>query len=149
MSAATGGIRTARRAGPIAEMTVTPTPTANATTAVRGSKTSDPGGSVMPKPLIRASSPSAASAPSPIPMIEDPAPTMAASVRTDRKTCPRLAPTIRNSASSLVRWPTLIENVLKIVKPPTNRAMTAKISSAVEKNASDWLTELTCSLATV
>jgi hypothetical protein len=90
----------------------------------------------------------AARTPSPIPTIEDAEPTMAASVSTDRKIWRRLAPTIRSSASSLVRWPTLIENVLKIVKAATNRAISAKISKAVEKNASAWLTELTCSFAT-
>jgi hypothetical protein len=41
-SAATGGMRTAPRAGPIAVTTVTPTPTASPTAAVRGSNTSDP-----------------------------------------------------------------------------------------------------------
>ena len=48
-----------------------------------------------------------------------------------------------------MRWPTVIENVLKIVKPPTNSAMKAKTSSAVEKKPSAWLIALVCSLATV
>ena len=40
--AATGGMRTARRAGLTAETTVTPTPTTRATTTVRDSKTRGP-----------------------------------------------------------------------------------------------------------
>ena len=44
--AATGAMRTARRAGPTEDMTVTPMPTANPTNAVRASKTSGPDGSV-------------------------------------------------------------------------------------------------------
>jgi hypothetical protein len=50
VSAATGGIRTAFRAGPIAETTVTSVPTASPTIAVRGSNVSDPDGSEPPKP---------------------------------------------------------------------------------------------------
>ena len=42
--AATGGIRTARRAGLMADTTVTPTPTTRPTTTVRASKTSGPEG---------------------------------------------------------------------------------------------------------
>ena len=63
---------------------------------------------------------------------------------TDWKTWRRLAPTIRSSASSRVRWPTMIEKVLKMVKPPTKRAMKPKMSSAVESGASDWSLDLTC-----
>ena len=74
---------------------------------------------------------------------------MAASTSTDRNTWRRLAPTIRSRASSRVRWPTMIEKVLKMVKPPTNSEMKAKTSSAVEKKDSAWLIELVCSLATV
>ena len=58
---------------------------------------------------------------------------MNASARTERNTCRRLAPTMRSKASSRVRWPTVIEKVLKIVNPPTNREMKAKTKSAVEK----------------
>ena len=45
---------------------------------------------------------------------------------------------MRSNASSRVRWPTMIENVLKIVNAPTNSEMKAKTSSAVEKNDSAW-----------
>ena len=74
---------------------------------------------------------------------------MPASRSTERNTCRRLAPTIRSSASSRVRWPTMIEKVLKMVNPPTNREMKAKTSRAVEKNDSAWLMALVCSSATV
>ncbi len=43
----------------------------------------------------------------------------------------------------------MMEKVLKMVNPPTNREMKAKTSSAVEKNESAWLMLLVCSLATV
>ena len=43
----------------------------------------------------------------------------------------------------------MIENVLKMVNPPTNREMNAKTSRAVEKNDSAWSTELVCSFTTV
>ena len=148
-SAATGGIRTARRAGRIAEITVTPTPTAIATTAVRASNTSGADGSVMPNALSSAFSPSAARTPSPRPISDATSPVSAASPSTERNTCRRLAPTTRSSASSRVRWPTVIENVLKIVKPPTNSEIDAKISSAVEMNDSALSTALDSSLATV
>ena len=111
-SAATGGMRTAPRAGPIADTTVTPTPTASPTRTVRGSNTSDPGGSVTPNPPSSACSPSAASTPRPSPITEETSPVMAASPSTDPNTWRRLAPTIRSRASSRVRCPTMIENVL-------------------------------------
>ena len=129
-------MRTARRAGLMAATTVTPTPTTRQTTTVRASKTSGPDGRVTPKPLSSASSPMAASTPSPRPISDDTSPTMAASPSTDRNTCRRLAPTMRSSASSRVRWPTMIENVFKMVKAPTNSAMKAKTRSAVEKKPS-------------
>ena len=148
-SAATGAIRTARRAGTIAEITVTPTPTAIATATVRASNTSGAEGSSMPNALSSALSPSAARTPNPRPISEATRPVNAASPSTDRNTCPRLAPMTRSSASSRVRWPTVIENVLKIVNAPTNNAIAAKISSTVEMNPSELSTALESSLATV
>ena len=85
-SAATGGMRTARRAGPIADTTVTPTPTASPTTTVRASKTSDPTGSATPNARSRASSPTAASTPAPSPITDETSPTAAASASTERNT---------------------------------------------------------------
>ena len=148
-SAATGGMRTAPRAGPSAATTVTPTPTSSPTIAVRGSKTSDPGGSVIPNPRSSASRPSAASTPRPRPITEDTSPVMAASPSTERNTWRRFAPTMRSRASSRVRCPTMIENVLKMVNPPTNKEMNAKTSSAVLKKPSAWSTEFVLSFTTV
>ena len=148
-TAATGAIRTARRAGLMAETTVTPTPTTRHTMTVRASNTMGPDGSVIPKPLSSASSPMAASTPNPSPMSEDTSPTMAASPSTDRNTCRRLAPTMRSRASSLVRCPTMMENVLKMVKAPTKSAMKPKTRSAVLKKPRAWLMALVSSLTTV
>ena len=148
-NAATGGMRTARRAGLTADTTVTPMPTTSAATAVRGAKTSGPDGRVMPKPLSSSSRPRAASTPRPRPTSDATVPRMAASTSTDRNTCRRLAPTIRSRASSRVRWPTMIENVLKMVNPPTNSEMKANTSRAVEKKESAWLMSFDCSAATV
>ena len=142
-------MRTALRAGPTAATTVTPTPTASPTRTVRGSNTSDPVGSVIPNPRRSASSPNAASTPRPRPIAEETSPTMAASASTERNTWRRLAPTHRSRASSRVRCPTMMEKVLKMVNPPTNREMKAKTRRAVEKNESAWLTELVCSFTTV
>ena len=147
--AATGGMRTARRAGLMAEITVTPNPTTRAATTVRRPKTSEPPGSVKPKALRSFSSPTAPSTPRPSPTAEASSPTMAASASTERKTWPLLAPTRRSRASSRVRWPTMIEKVLKIVKPPTKSAMNANTKRAVEKKPRAWLMALACSLATV
>ena len=148
-SAATGGMRTARRAGLMADTRVTPTPTTRAAITVRDWKTSGPVGRVTPNPLRSASRPTAARTPSPRPTSEATTPRMVASRSTERNTWRRLAPTILNSASSRVRWPTMIEKVLKMVNPPTNREMNANTSRAVEKNDRAWLMSLVCSLATV
>ena len=82
-------------------------------------------------------------------MTEETAPTMAASASTDRNTCRRLAPTTRNSANSPGRWPTVIENVLKIVNAPTKSEMKANTSNAVKKNERAWSTASVDSCTTV
>ncbi len=82
-------------------------------------------------------------------MSDEARPTIAASMRTETKTCRRLAPTMRSNASSFVRWPTMIENVFRIVNPPTNSAMNAKTSNAVLKMLNAELILLVCSLTTV
>ena len=43
-----------------------------------------------------------------------------------------------------MRWATVIENVLKIMKPPTNRAIPAKASSAVVMNLKLLFTSRAC-----
>ena len=107
---------------------------------VRASNTMGPDGSVTPKPLSRASSPMAARTPRPRPTSDDTSPTIAASPSTERNTWRRLAPTMRRSASSRVRCPTMMENVFKMVKPPTNSAMKPNTSNAVLKKPRAWLT---------
>ena len=109
---------------------------------------SAPLGSEIPNASSKASRPTAMATPSPRPMIEASSPMTSASSITDRKTCPRLAPTIRKRASSLVRWPTVMEKVFKMVKPPTNSEIRAKTSRAVEKKPSALLIALDCSSAT-
>ena len=148
-TAATGGMRTARRAGLMADTTVTPTPTTRQTMTVRASKTSGPDGSVRPNPLSSASRPTAARTPRPSPMRDDTSPTIAASRSTERKTWRRLAPTMRSRASSRVRCPTMMENVLTMVNEPTKSAMNANTSNAVLRKPSAWLTSLVASLMTV
>ena len=61
-------------------------------------------------------------------------PSTNASASTERRTCPRLAPTARSSASSRVRWATSIEKVLKMRKIATNSAMNANASRNVLMN---------------
>ena len=116
---------------------------------MRASNTSGADGSVIPNALSRALSPSAATTPSPRPTVDATSPVSAASPSTEPNTCRRPAPTRRSSASSRVRWPTVIDRVLKIVKAPTNRAMAAKMSSAVEMNDSALSTAVESWLATV
>ena len=79
-------MRTARRAGLMADTSVTPTPTTRHTITVRASKTREPVGSVTPNPLSSFSRPSAASTPSPRPTSDDTSPTIAASPSTERNT---------------------------------------------------------------
>ena len=116
---------------------------------MRASNTSGADGSTIPNAFKSAFNPDAASTPSPSPISEAISPTSAASVSTERKICRRLAPTTRRSASSRVLCPTVIEKVLKIVNPPTNSEISAKINSAVEMNESELFTEVESSLATV
>lgn len=57
-----------------------------------------------------------------------------------------LAPSARSSAISRSRWATTIENVLKMMNVPTNRAISAKTSSATLKNWRAFLMSLWFSL---
>ena len=148
-TAATGAIRTARRAGLMAETIVTPMPTTRHTITVRVWNTRGPDGRVTPNPLSSFSRPTAASTPRPRPTSDDSSPTMNASPSTERNTWRRLAPTMRSNASSRVRWPTVMENVFKMVKPPTNSAMKPNTSRAVLKKPSAWLMAPLASLTTV
>lgn len=61
--------------------------------------------------------------PAPRPTIDAIRPITSASSTTDPMTWPREAPIDRSSASSRVRWATMMENVLRMMKMPTNNAM--------------------------
>ena len=106
-----------------------------------------PSGSWAPKTPNSALSPIATPIPAIRPITELSRPTTTASSSTARRTWPRLAPSIRISASSRVRWATSIENVLKMMKAPTNSAISAKVSRKVLKNARPSLTWSACSSA--
>ena len=68
------------------------------------------------------------------PRIDATSPVSAASIRTERNTCARVAPSARSSASSRVRCATRMLNVLMIRNEPTNSEMNAKTSSGVPMN---------------
>ena len=74
--------------------------------------------------------------PSSSPRVAPTSPTTNASKSTARRTCGRLAPMARRSASSRERCATRIEKVLTMRKDPTTRAMPAKTSRKVEMNDS-------------
>ena len=93
-------------------------------------------------------SPTAIPIPASNPIADATRPITNASITTEDSTCRRLAPIARRSASSRVRCATMIENVLKMMKAPTNSAMKAKTSSAVRKNPRASFNCLDCSSAT-
>ena len=47
---------------------------------------------------------------------------------TERRTCRRVAPSVRSVANSRVRWAMVIDRVFAITKLPTKSAMPAKAS---------------------
>ncbi len=75
-------------------------------------------------------------------------PTTSASPTTEAITWRRLAPRVRNSASSRVRCATMIENVLKMRNAPTNSEIAANTSNAVWKNPRPSCSASACSSAT-
>ena len=100
-NAETGGIRVARVAGMIAARKGAIVPTRSGTMTVRGSTRSDAVGSPMP-PLSNAHlSPMASSTPNAMPMSDATTPRISASMMTDRRSCARLAPMVRNNQASL------------------------------------------------
>ncbi len=125
-SAWIGATLVARQAGARPAMTVITRPEPNATASCAGGTASPVTGSDTPNPASRAARPLDSRMPSPVPARAATTPTSAASVRTERKTCPRPAPSARSSASSLVRCPIMIEKVFQITKAPTNSATPAK-----------------------
>ena len=63
------------------------------------------------------------------PITEAVTPTIVPSARIEARTCRRDAPRVRRVASSLVRWATVIESVLKMMNEPTSRVIAPKASS--------------------
>ena len=138
-SAAMGGTREARMAGTTDEASVVSRPTTSAAMTVRGSSCVDVVGSEMPKPRSSPCRPRAMRNPKPRPIADATNPTMAASPRTERRTCRGLAPIARSSASSRVRCAIRIENVLKMVNAPTKIATPANTSRAMLKKERPFL----------
>ena len=145
--AATGATFAARRAGSSAETAVTRMPTTKATMTVRGCSTIGADGRPAPKAPNSACRPSATPIPAASPIADARPPTTTASISTERVTWPLLAPSARIRASSRVRCATRIENVLKMMKAPTNSATAAKTSRKVfRKPRPSWMS-LACSSA--
>lgn len=134
--AATGGTLPARRAGATAATRVTVIPAVRLATAVLLVKTTSPAGREKPRASRSALRAVATPTPAARPMSEATIPTPIASTSTAASTWRRLAPTARRRPFSRVRWATVMKKVLKIMKPPTSRAMTAKTSMKVLKNDS-------------
>ena len=110
--AATGATVAALRAGKTAETSVMSVPTSIDEMTAMGGTISGVSGAAKPMLRSRALRPMASRIPSPTPMAEAITPTARASSMTDCSTWRRLAPMALSRASSLVRWATMIENVL-------------------------------------
>ena len=54
------------------------------------------------------------------PTLAPPRPSITPSAMTEPTTCARVAPSVRSSPNSRVRWATVIEKVLKMMNAPTN-----------------------------
>ena len=121
-SAAIGETRVARSAGTSAAASVTTIPTTSATITVRASTTVPVFGRSIPKLSKTALRPLANPSPATTPRAEPSAPMIVASSSIPVSTCPRVAPSVRSSPSSRMRWATVIANVLKIRKLPTSSA---------------------------
>ena len=67
-----------------------------------------------------------------------PTPISSASTATGARIWPRVAPSARSIANSRVRWATVIEKVLKMMKAPTSTAAPASASSAGVRNEPIW-----------
>ena len=111
-SASIGATFAALRAGNHAATNVTTTPMTIETTIVRGAITAPPMGRSRPNAFSTKRSPCAVAMPATTPIADANTPVKNASSRIDRITCLRFAPIARNSAVSLVRCATVIENVL-------------------------------------
>ena len=126
--AETGGIRVARMAGIRLEIIVTPMPSTSETITVRAANTRPVCGSERPSAVNTALRPTARPSPAKRPTTEASSPVKKLSMRTERSTCRREAPSDRSVANSRIRCATVIEMVLKVTKAPTMTAMPAKAS---------------------
>ena len=147
-SAAIGGTRVARKAGPIAASMATSVPTNSGSRTVSGFRVIAEVGSPDPVLSNTVSSSFAKPMPTTIPASDASRPITSASISTERSTCRRLAPIVRSRANSRLRWATVIENVLKMMKAPANTVAPANASSSgVRKSLIPLATWLACSLA--
>ena len=133
--AATGEVRDPRSAGRRAAPTVASVPTTSDTTTVRASSTGGVDGKSMPTDDSSRRMPRARTTPTPRPTAEAASPTAADSPMTAVTSWRRVAPRHRRRASSLARWASRMEKVLKIKKMATNSATPAKTSSTSPKTA--------------
>ena len=123
--ASTGSTAPARRAGAHAETTVTIVPKMIGTTTAETLRPRPPPMSIPLAPitaLITATNPTPATTPT----MDPRTPTMTDSTTTELVIWRRDAPKARKSANSLMRWATIMENVLAIIKVPTNKAIRPK-----------------------
>ena len=104
-------------------------------------------GRSIPKATNRAFMPFAMPTPSTRPTSEASRPITRPSSTTERRTCLREAPRVRNVANSRVRWATVIDRVLKITNAPTNSAMPPKPSRKIRTKLRPSLVSLAASLA--
>ena len=81
-----------------------------------------PSGMSKPNAAISTRRPAATPTPATRPAADASTPTTNASISTERLTCRPEAPIARSIAISLVRWATVIENVLLMMNAPTNTA---------------------------
>ncbi len=129
-------MRDARIAGNTAATIVTPVPTTNDQTKAFDGIVIPLAGMSTPSADSSPLSTPASSTPPTNPMTDATRPTSAASKSTERTTWPLLAPMARSRAISRLRWATMIEKVLKMMKEPTSSAMTPKTSRKVLKKLS-------------
>ncbi len=122
------------RAGTSAATSVTTTPTISETITVRSVTTVPVFGRSMPTALNSSLMPNAKATPPASPNAAPSRPSTSASSTTVASSCGRDAPSVRSIPNSRVRWATVIENVLKIWKAPTNSDTPANTSSAIRRN---------------
>ena len=122
-------------------------PTSSETTIVRVLKTVPADGRSIPNETSSAFSPLASASPKNSPITDANTPIRNASSNTEVSTCRRVAPSVRNVASSRVRCATVIDSVLAITKLPTNSAMPPNASRNDRKMFRNELVSWVCCAA--